>query len=143
MFRDVEVNGLIKASGFSLNGFTPGDNVAVDIIVKGILLATDATKWTSVGTGTFRVKLTMNAEHQTGPDLLNWYVYKNDITVRKNSFYGGQIKTDIFELSVNFGDVIKIKTDAEAGRTDSYYYSCKLCTNGNNEFFSLFPPVSV
>ena len=143
VFTNVEVNGLISASGFSLNGFTPGDNVAVDIIMKGLGVAYNNTKWTSVGTGTFRVKLTMDAEQQSGADWLNWYVYKNDIEVRKNSFYGGQIKTDIFELSVNFGDVIKLKTDAIAGRIESYYYSCKLCTNGNNEFFSLFPPVSV
>ena len=73
--------------------------------------------------------------------LSNWYVYKNNIEVRKNSFYEGQTKTDVFELSVNFGDVIKISTDALGGRVTGYDYSCKLCTNGNNEFFSLFPPV--
>ena len=73
--------------------------------------------------------------------LSNWYVYKNNIEVRKNSFYEGQTKTDVFELSVNFGDVIKISTDAQGGRVSGYDYRCKLCTNGNNEFFSLFPPV--
>ena len=141
VFTNVEVNGLIRASGFSLNGFTPGDNVAVEIIMSAVDIASDDMKWTSVGTGTFRVKLTMDAENISGSEWFNWYVYKNDTEVRYNTFKAGKIITDMFELSVNFGDVIKIRTTAQAGRAESFYYSCKLCTNGNNEFFSLFPPV--
>ena len=141
IFTNANITGGLQASYFSLSGFDVGDNPAIEIFVGEKSLWAGGSKWKSVGTGKFRAYLEMQSFAYT-TNVADYTIKLNGATIWTESHTEDGVKyTNVIEFNINFGDELRLETTAVGGRTRGYNFSVKLCTNGNNEFFSLFPPV--
>lgn len=129
-------SGICSAKGLNIVGFDVGDYelLTLKYIDEG-LTPIQGTAYKVVGTGTFRCNLKCRNSNTTPA---TYKVFKNDELVYSVTFPSDyEWHYDTFDLSVSFGDIIKIYGEGAHFRVPSMHFYCTLCMDAPNQIMSL------
>jgi hypothetical protein len=139
-FNNGTFNGMLNAKGLRIYGFTAGDIelLTIKYLIRGGAVTITATKYTCVGTGQFRFKISMKDGSAQGSATTTYIVKVNDSVILSETHpKDGTVYTSSFDYFVFFGDVITVTMVDAGGRVSNALLLCKLCTSEQNEIMSL------
>ena len=133
-------SGFVSAKGLNINGFGPGNIKLLSIYydITGFIPGNYGTAYKAVGTGTFRCKLKCCDSSVVSSGNATYILKKNDITVFTVTHpIDGVVYTHSIDVSVEFGDILKITGDTDGGRVTAYTFDCDICIDTENQIMSL------